>query len=89
MFTDIDGWATILWIVLFAMAAWAFRSDPRNRVHTRILIAAAPAIFIFMAIYANARQDDVWRFCWALAGAVVSGLCRCRVSRSVDRPLRG
>lgn len=74
MFTDIDRWATILWIALFLTAIWGFRSDPRNRVHTRVLIATAPAILIFMAVYANARQDDAWCLGWAVAGIVVAGL---------------
>ena len=72
MFTDIDGWAVILWVLLLATTIWAAGSDPQKRRHTYILTATAPAILILMAVYACARHNDVWCLGWAITGIFIS-----------------
>jgi hypothetical protein len=72
VFTDIDGWASLLGVVLFGLAIWCFRSDPRDHLHSLSLVLTAPAILIFMTVYATVRTHDAWCFNWAVAGIVVS-----------------
>jgi len=72
MLTDIDGWAVILWIILFVLTICGFWRGPKNENNTFVLLFSTPAILVFMAVYASVRSEDAWCFCWALAGIALS-----------------
>ncbi len=72
MLTSIDGWAIILWAILLVVTIRCVWSDRKNEDHTLVLVFSAPAILVFMAVYASVRSEDPWCFCWALAGIVLS-----------------
>jgi len=72
MFTDIDGWAAFLWIVLFPVALFSFWSDSKNHAHTVLLLCTAPAILVYMAMYTSVRTLDRWCVFWGAFGIMVS-----------------
>ena len=72
MFTDIDGWASLLWVILFFVVIFCVRSERQSRLQALILVCLAPAILVFMAVYASVRTEDGWCLFWGTAGIIVS-----------------
>jgi hypothetical protein len=71
MFTDIDGWACILWVILLALTVGVFLSKRPSGFRTLAGVSIVPGICVFMAFYALIRTDDAWCFGWAVVAMVI------------------
>ncbi len=72
MLKDVDGWATLLWLLLPFLAFSCARPGEKSTLHIKFLLATSPGILVFMIAYALVRTDDAWCFAWGVAGATLA-----------------